>query len=82
MDTVSGLKQPKSRLAILDLIAHVVLAAGIGLATSIALAGVVILLAEETDSASAQEMRLARDATRAAVDRNPLPGMLSERGTK
>lgn len=44
-----------SRLAVVDIIAHVVLAFGIGLATAIALAGVVLLLAHGADGAEVAE---------------------------
>ncbi|MEW5890597.1 MAG: hypothetical protein AB1768_16525 [Pseudomonadota bacterium] len=79
METVAGFKPPKSRLAILDLVAYVVLAACIGLATSITLGGVVILLAQGADAATSREVRMPPDATRAAAERATLPGVSEDR---
>lgn len=42
-----------NRLAVVDLIAYVVLAFGVGLATAVALGGVVLLLAHDAQAAAA-----------------------------
>lgn len=80
METAAGFKPPKTRLALLDLIAYVVLAACIGLATSITLGGVVMLLAQGADAASPREVRMSLDATRAAAaERATLPPISGDR---
>jgi Ca-activated chloride channel family protein len=49
-----------NRLAVLDLIAYVVLAFGIGLATAVALGGVVLLLAHDAQAAELMPMKPAQ----------------------
>ncbi len=50
----------RSRLVVVDVIAYVVLAFGIGLATAVTLAGVVLLLAQEAQAAEFMPMRPAQ----------------------
>jgi hypothetical protein len=83
METVSGFKPPKSRLAILDLVAYVLLAACIGLAASITLGGVVMLLAHGADTASPREVHMSLDAGRTgAAERATLPPINEDRGAR
>ena len=50
----------RSRLVVVDVIAYVVLAFGIGLATAVTLAGVVLLLAQEAQAAEFMPMKPAQ----------------------
>jgi hypothetical protein len=51
MDTQSASNGSHGRLAVVELIAKIVLAFGVGLAVSMALAGVVLLLAHDAQAA-------------------------------
>ena len=57
MNTVSGSFVGRRKLLLVELVAKVVLAFAIGLATSIALAGVVLLLAHDVQAAEQQAMK-------------------------
>ncbi|MBZ0126723.1 MAG: hypothetical protein K8F32_10160, partial [Rhodocyclaceae bacterium] len=57
MNTVSGFFVSRRKLLFVELIAKVVLAFAIGLATSIALAGVVLLLAHDAQAAELVPMK-------------------------
>lgn len=57
-----------NRLAVVDLIAYVVLAFGIGLATAVALGGVVLLLAHDAQAAAAVQQAAQPDAAGSGWD--------------
>jgi Ca-activated chloride channel family protein len=57
MNTLSADVKARNRLAVVDLIAYVVLAFGIGLATAVALGGVVLLLAHDAQAADLMPMK-------------------------
>jgi Ca-activated chloride channel family protein len=57
MNTFPADIKARNRLAIVDLIAYVVLAFGIGLATAVALGGVVLLLAHDAQAADLMPMK-------------------------
>lgn len=52
MSVLSAGEKGRSKIAVVELIAHIVLAFGIGLATAITLAGVVLLLAHDAQAAN------------------------------
>ena len=60
MNTLSAGGKAARRLVVVDVIAYVVLAFGIGLATAVTLAGVVLLLAQEAQAAEFMPMRPAQ----------------------
>lgn len=71
MDSSQSIKKPIGRMAMLDLVAYIFLAMAIGVLSSIALAGAVVLLAqnsEPTSRAASNVEALPAAAPQAATD--------------
>ncbi|MBL8472143.1 MAG: hypothetical protein KF778_05525 [Rhodocyclaceae bacterium] len=52
MDSSNSIKKPIGRMALVDLVAYIFLAIAIGVLSSIALAGAVVLLAQNSEPAA------------------------------